>query len=238
MKERAFRWDLANSLEEQEGAENPHQVFHPEIRLDGCVGWDYESVLPYFKKSENFEGGANRYRGVGGPLNVSLIRNPNPISTAAIEAAVQIGFSRNDDYNGADQLGVGYCQLTIKDGKRHSPAAAFLTPVSSRPNLKVLTGAAVQKLLFNGDRCTGVAYVRDGEQLTAFRENETILCGGTIASPQLLMLSGIGNAEELRQAGVKAHHHLPGVGKICKITCCAVSSLRRASRSLPLGQIC
>jgi len=107
-----------------------------------------KSVLPYFKKSENFEGGANRYRGVGGPLNVSLIRNPNPISTAAIEAAVQIGFSRNDDYNGADQLGVGYCQLTIKDGKRHSPAAAFLTPVSSRPNLKVLTGAAVQKLLF------------------------------------------------------------------------------------------
>jgi choline dehydrogenase len=180
---------------------------------DGCVGWDYESVLPYFKKSENFDGGANRYRGVGGPLNVSLITGPNPISTAAIEAAVQLGFSRNDDYNGPDQLGVAYCQLTIKDGKQHSPSAAFLAPGANRPNLKVLTGATVQKLLFNNDRCTGVTYVSGGQQLTVFCEDETILCGGTIASPQLLMLSGIGNAEELRKAGVKARHHLPGVGK-------------------------
>src|SRR5260221_11568366 len=97
--------------------------------------------------------------------------------------------------------------------KRHSPSAAFLAPVANRPNLKVLTGATVQKLLFNNDRCTGVTYVSGGKQLTVFCEDEIILCGGTIASPQLLMLSGIGNAEELRKAGVKARHHLPGVGK-------------------------
>jgi choline dehydrogenase len=180
---------------------------------NGCVGWDYESVLPYFKKSEHFEGGADSYHGVGGPLNVSFVRNANPICSAAIEAAVQLGFPRNDDCNGADQLGVGYCQLTIKGGKRHSPAAAFLTPVLSRANLTVLTGAAVQKLLLEGDRCTGVAYVRDGVLLEASAEDETILCGGAIASPQLLMLSGIGDAEELRKVGVQVRHHLPGVGR-------------------------
>ncbi len=190
-----------------------HRSDYDTWAYDGCVGWDYDSVLPYFKKSENFEGGAGPYHGVGGPLNVSTVRHPNPVCAATIEASVGAGFERNDDYNGAEILGVGYCQLTVKDGKRHSAASAFLVPARNRPNLTVLTGAAVRKLLFTGNRCTGVAYVLNGELLTVSAENETILCAGAIATPQLLMLSGIGDAEELRKVGVPLHSHLPGVGR-------------------------
>lgn len=202
---------------------------------NGCVGWDYESVLPYFKKSENFEGGEDLYHGVGGPLNVSYVQNPNPVSAAAIEAATEVGFSRNDDCNGASALGVGYCQVTIKDGQRHSAAAAFLAPALNRPNLTVLTDAAVQKLVLNGDRCTGVEYIKDEKRFSVEAENETILCAGAIGSPQLLMLSGIGNSEALRQAGIRTLHHLPGVGENLQdhLLC---SVIFEASKPIPAAQ--
>ncbi|WP_155710397.1 GMC family oxidoreductase, partial [Burkholderia stagnalis] len=155
----------------------------------------------------------SRYHGVGGPLQVSFNHTPNPICEAAIEAAVQAGHQRNDDCNGELIEGVGYCQLTIKDGQRQSTARAFLVPALARSNLTVRTHATVEKLMVKNDRCLGVQYVHDGEHVQAQAKGEVVVCGGAIGSAHLLMLSGIGDAEELRRVGIKPIHHLPGVGK-------------------------
>jgi choline dehydrogenase len=190
-----------------------HRSDYDAWAYQGCVGWDYESVLPYFRKSEDFELGESRYHGSGGPLHVSINRTPNPICEAAIEAAVQAGFPRNEDCNGEAIDGVGYCHLTVKDGVRQSTARAFLVPALNRPNLTVKTGAAVERLLLSNDRCTGVRFRHQGQQTDALAHAEVVLCGGAVASPQLLLLSGIGPADELSRVGVVPVHHLPGVGK-------------------------
>jgi choline dehydrogenase len=190
-----------------------HRTDYDSWAYDGCVGWDYSSVLPYFKKSENYEGGANEYHAVGGPLNVSKNRNPHPICAAAVQAAMEAGFPLNEDCNGKDILGVGFADLTIKDGRRHSAAAAFLTPARNRPNLTVLTGAQVTRLTIQRDRCTGVEYSVNKRMHTSRASREVLLSAGSIGSPHILMLSGVGDEAELRAAGVPVVHHLPGVGK-------------------------
>lgn len=179
----------------------------------GCQGWDYESVLPYFKKSENFEKGADENHGTGGPLQVTSIKSPNPISTVAIEACKEIGLPTTDDFN-ANIWGAGMNDLTVTpEGERCSTAKAFLVPAMSRDNLHVITNATAQKLSFEGKRCTGIVYKKDGEEISAKASKEVIVSAGAIGSPQLLMLSGIGNAQDLQEHGIESVANIPGVGQ-------------------------
>ncbi len=179
----------------------------------GNAGWDYESVLPYFKKSEDYYAGANAYHGAGGPLSVSRVVEPTPMTEAFIESGVAMGMARNADFAGPSTMGIGLCDLTMRDGRRHSTAVAFLRPAMNRPNLTVATHALARRLIFNGTRCTGVEYAQDGKITQELAAREVIVCAGAIASPKLLMLSGIGAADELKAHGITPIADLPGVGK-------------------------
>lgn len=179
----------------------------------GNAGWGYDDVLPVFKRSEDFDGGASEYHGAGGPLHVMSQYEPHPVLAAAVAAAQEAGVPFNADHNGADLDGVGFAQLTIRDGVRDSTAAAFLRPVIGLDNLTVLTGARALRLLFEGKRCTGVELARDGAIETVSAAHEVVVSAGTIESPKLLMLSGIGNGEDLRRAGIEVRADLPGVGE-------------------------
>jgi choline dehydrogenase len=179
----------------------------------GNAGWDYESVLPYFRKSEDYYGGASRYHGVGGPLTVSRITNPNPLTQSFLAAAQAAGVPLNDDFAGASDLGAGLCDLTVRDGKRWSTAAAFLRPAMNRPNLTVLTRAQCRRLVLKGDRCVGVEYAVNNSVEIAETTGEVILAGGSFGSPKLLMLSGIGPAAHLRSVGIDVVADVPGVGQ-------------------------
>jgi choline dehydrogenase len=179
----------------------------------GNVGWDYESVLPYFKKSEDYHGGASRYHGVGGPLAISRNTDPNPLTDAFIEAAVSTGHPINHDFSGAELIGVGYTDTTVRDGRRCSAAAAFLAPAHNRQNLTVETGARSRQLLIENGRCRGVVYERDGRLNTALATSEVVVSAGAIGSPQLLLLSGIGPADDLKKLGIAVQADLPGVGQ-------------------------
>ncbi len=177
----------------------------------GAEGWDFDRVLPWFIKSEDQENGASDYHGTGGPLSVQNLRHTNPLSGHFIAAAAQAGFARTDDFNGPHQRGFDYYQVTQKNGRRCSAAVAFLRPALSRSNLEVSTHSLAEKVLLEGDRATGVTYKRKGKRKTA-RGGHVILAGGAINSPQLLMLSGIGPADHLRDFAIDVHHDLPGVG--------------------------
>lgn len=179
----------------------------------GNTGWDYKSVLPYFKKSEDYEGGENEFHGAGGPLHVTTSFEPHPLTKAVVDAAVQAGHPLNQDCNGASQLGVSYTNLTTKDGKRHSTAAAFLRPALERQNLSLITNARVHKVEISGGKATGVTYMQDGKMLTASASREVILSAGTLESPRILMLSGIGERAQLEGLGIAVIADLPGVGK-------------------------
>ncbi|MEH1914662.1 GMC family oxidoreductase [Nostoc sp.] len=179
----------------------------------GNPGWSYLDVLPYFKKSENFSRGASEFHGVDGELSVSDLIAPAVVSQRFVDAAVELGYDHNPDPNGMQQSGAGLYQLTIKDGKRHSAAAAFLLPIFQRPNLTVTTGALVTRLLFEGTRTIGVEYLHE-DMLHQVRVNsEVILSAGVFDSPKLLMLSGIGDAEHLQAMGIPVVADLPGVGQ-------------------------
>ncbi len=178
----------------------------------GNEEWAYEDVLPYFLKAENQERGASAYHGVGGPLNVADPRDPNPMAEAFISAANANGLNYRTDFNAATQEGVGLYQLNQKDGRRHSAAAAYIKPALGRPNLTVKTNAQVTRVLMTDKRAVGVAYLEDGLPREA-RAGEVLLCGGTINSPQLLQLSGIGPADLLAQHGIDLVMDLPGVGE-------------------------
>ncbi len=182
-------------------------------RQSGCEGWSYDDVLPYFRRSENQERGADTWHGIGGPLNVSDITERNPVSAALLEAAVEAGIPRSDDINGAEQEGVTWFQLSIKNGKRHSTAVAYLHPVMGRPNLTVATEAQTTKILFEGKRASGVAYRQRGLARTARARREVILAAGAVASPQILELSGIGRGDILQKHGIAVLHELKGVGE-------------------------
>jgi choline dehydrogenase len=190
-----------------------HRQVYDEWQAAGNAGWGYRDVLPLFKRSEHQERGADSYHGVGGPLNVADQRDPNPLSAMFLDAACALGYPMNSDFNGEEQQGFGFYQVTQKDGQRWSAAAAFLRPALHRPNLKLQTGAHVTRLLFQGTRVVGVSYVQDGEARQAQARNEVILCGGAVNSPQLLLLSGIGPADQLRRLGIEVVVDLPGVGQ-------------------------
>ncbi len=179
----------------------------------GNAGWDYESVLPYFRKAESNARGHDHYHGRNGPLVVGEAFWRNELSEAYIDAAVEWGLPRNDDFNGADQEGVGYYQLTQKNGRRCSTARGYLAPVLKRPNLEVITGAMVEGLDVDGRRVTGVRYRVNGRRVTVNARSEIVLCAGTIGSPQILQLSGIGPGELLAAHGIAVKHELPGVGE-------------------------
>ena len=180
----------------------------------GCDGWAWDDVRPYFLKAENQErADSGDWHATGGPLNVSDVTQTHEVSDAVIEACVEAGIPRNPDVNGAEQEGVGYYQLTVKNGQRCSAAVAYLHPAMMRPNLRVETGALTSRVLFEGKKATGIEYVQDGETRTARAGAEVILCGGAINSPQLLQLSGIGPSALLGEKGVAVVADLPGVGE-------------------------
>lgn len=178
----------------------------------GCTGWSYDDVLPVFRRMENFEPGADAFHGTGGPLNVAENRNTNPLSARFLAAAEACGHRRNHDFNGAEQEGVGFYHLTQKDGRRWSNARAYL-PEAGSAGLDILTGARTTRVLLDGTRAVGIECLVRGERREIRAEREVVLCGGAVATPQLLMLSGIGPAETLRRAGIPVRHDLPGVGE-------------------------
>ena len=180
----------------------------------GNAGWSFDDVLPYFRRSEDQQHGADDFHATGGPLSVENIRIRRELCDAYIKAAAEIGIPETDDFNGADQEGAGYVQLTARNGRRCSAAVAYLHPVRrKRPNLEVVTHALAQRLLFDGNRVTGIAYAVDGTPREAHASGEVILSAGAIGSPQILQLSGIGAGEDLRTVDIPVRHELPGVGR-------------------------
>ena len=175
-------------------------------------GWDWASVLPYFKRAEGNSRGADALHGGDGPLSVSDLRFHNPLSEVFIEAGSQVGMARNDDFNGPVQAGVGLYQVTQRDGARCSSAVAYLDPAKPRPNLTVHTGAMASRITFDGRRANGVTYSMGGKGYHQPAAREVILCGGAINSPQTLMLSGIGPADDLRRLGIDLVHDNASVG--------------------------
>lgn len=183
-------------------------------RQMGNEGWAWEDVLPLFKRAEDQERGADDYHGAGGPLSVTNMRLRRPICDAWVAAAQAAGYPFNPDYNGASQEGVGYFQLTARKGRRCSSAVAYLRPVRKRPNLKVVPHAHTARIVFDGTRAAGVAYTdKSGREHVVRAHGEVILSSGAIGSPQILMLSGIGEAGHLKEHGIDVRADLPGVGK-------------------------
>jgi choline dehydrogenase len=179
----------------------------------GNSGWGYDAILPYFLKSERNSRGASSWHGTNGLLDVTDPTAPHPYSLAFVEAAAELGHARNADFNGARQDGTGLFQRTIKGTTRSSAARAFLHPTRERTNLHVMTDAVATRIVFEGKRATGVRYTRNKTAEEVAARREVVLCGGTINSPQLLMLSGIGPADHLQELGIPVVADVPGVGQ-------------------------
>ena len=190
-----------------------HQYDYDHWAELGNEGWSYEELLPYFERAEDFQPGPKEYHGRGGPLAVSEPRSPRALSDRFVDAAAAVGYDRNDDFNGAQQAGVGRYDLTQKKGKRHSTAAGYLKPVLDRPNLTAKTGAEVTRIALDDGRAAGVEYEHDGKRVRADAGEEVLVSAGAVDSPHLLMCSGIGPADHLREHGVAVEHDLPGVGR-------------------------
>ncbi|MEQ1439695.1 choline dehydrogenase [Fontimonas sp. SYSU GA230001] len=196
----------------------------------GNAGWSYRDVLPYFKRLENFEPGADDWHGQGGPLNVARLIQPNPLSATYLQAAQQSGHAMNADFNGREQEGMGYYHVAQRGGERCSNARAYLRPAEGRRNLTVMTGVRATRILFDGLRAVGVRYFVDGVYREVLARREVILSAGAIGSPQLLMLSGVGPEEELRRHAIGRVHVLPGVGKNLQDHLDAFVSMRSRTR--------
>ena len=181
----------------------------------GNTGWAWDDVLPYFKRAETWkdDGTENSERGTDGPLSVSPTRLKREIVDKWLDAAVGAGYKRNPDYNSSDQEGVGYFQLTLDKGRRCSSAVAYLKPARNRKNLTIITHAQVERLLVEQGEAKGVVANIKGQSKTIRARREVILSAGAIGSPQILMLSGIGDAQELKAKGIEPIRDLPGVGK-------------------------
>jgi choline dehydrogenase len=179
----------------------------------GNTGWSFDDVLPYFRRAEHQIRGESDLHGTGGPLCVSDMPDYDPISKAFIKSALDLGYPRNDDFNGAVQEGVGYYQLTTRNGRRCSTAVGYLRPAMKRANLRVITNALSEHITLEGRRATGVTFRKDGQLYTVRAAREVILCGGAINSPQLMLLSGIGPQQHLTDLGLSVAHDLPGVGQ-------------------------
>jgi len=178
----------------------------------GCTGWGYADVLPYFRRAEDQQRGESEYHGVGGPLRVEDLRYKHPLTRSWVESAKAFGLPANNDFNGAEQDGVGYYQVTQRRGRRWSTADAYLRPALDRPNLTVQTDALATKVLVEKGRAVGVRYVTGGRTQDAAAQREVILCGGAVNSPQLLLLSGLGPADHLRSLDIDVVADLPSVG--------------------------
>jgi choline dehydrogenase len=180
----------------------------------GAEGWDYQSCLPYFEKAETFYLGKNTYRGDKGPLGVNNGNEmANPLYNVFIKAGQQAGYAATDDSNAAQQEGFGPMHMTVKDGVRSSTSREYLDPIKSRNNLSIVTGALAEKIVLEGKRAVGLEYRVNGSKVTARASKEVVLSAGPIGSPHLLQLSGIGDSDTLKAAGVEVKHHLPGVGQ-------------------------
>ena len=178
----------------------------------GNTGWGFAEVLPYFRRAEDQQRGADEFHGTGGPLAVSDVCEPHPLCEAFIEAAQRAGIARNDDFNGASQEGAGYFQLTTKNGRRWSTAVGYLRQARRRRNLAIISNALASRILFSGRRAVGVQYRQHGVPRTAFTDGEVIVSGGAFNSPQLLQLSGLGPGKVLRDLGIEVIADMPGVG--------------------------
>jgi choline dehydrogenase len=178
----------------------------------GNAGWAFADVLPYFRRAEDQERGADELHGSGGPLSVSDVCEPHPLCEAFLTAAENAGIPRTDDFNGPRQEGAGYFQLTAKNGRRWSTAAGYLRQAQRRPNLTLATDALATRVLFDGRRAIGIEYRQGGTTQTAYADGEVILAGGAFNSPQLLQLSGLGAAKVLRDLGIPVIADMPGIG--------------------------
>ena len=190
-----------------------HPADYDEWAALGNPGWSFADVLPYFKRSQNQERGASTYHGVGGPLNVADLRSPSPLTGVFVKAGMEAGLPHNTDFNGENAEGVGPFQVTQIKGRRCSTARAYLTPVRSRSNLTVLTNAHATKIVIEQKRAVAVDFLQGGRSRRVAAKREVILSAGAVQSPRLLMLSGVGDREQLLATGVEPVHHLPGVGQ-------------------------
>jgi len=193
-------------------ARGSHDIFDEWAEL-GNRGWSFREVLPYFKRSESYQGGDSEYHGRNGPLLVTDAELDSPLSRVWIEAGKQAGYPYSEDLNGAQTGGVGVSKQTIVNGQRFSVADGYLRPAMKRPNLTVLTGAFATAILFEGKRAVGLRFARSGKAMHAKARAEVIVCAGALQSPHLLMVSGIGDSAHLASVGVETLHHLPGVGQ-------------------------
>ena len=196
----------------------------------GLTGWSYDNVLPYFRKSESWEGGENRYRGGSGPLRTQFCRYRDDLIDAFAEASRQAGFPQTDDYNAGTQEGFGRLQMTIANGRRCSSATAYLRPAMRRPNLKVMTQATATKVLLEKGRATGVAFSRGGVVSQVNARREVLLAGGVINTPQLLMLSGIGDGGALAAHGIETKVSAPDMGSNLQDHVSVIVMYRRKSQ--------
>jgi 4-pyridoxate dehydrogenase len=190
-----------------------HRADYDRWAAGGLAGWSFAHVLPYFRRQESWNGGASFYRGGDGPLATQMSGFCDPLVDAFAAAGRAAGYKTTPDYNGAQQEGFGAWQMTVRDGRRCSAAVAYLRPALARHNLTVEVNALATRLIFDGTRAVGVEYERNGRTVAARAEHEVVLCGGVINSPQLLMLSGIGDPEALRKRGITVKTALRGVGK-------------------------
>ncbi|MEO1434381.1 MAG: choline dehydrogenase [Bacteroidota bacterium] len=179
----------------------------------GNQGWSYEEVLPYFKKAENQENIQDDFHGQGGPLNVMNRSYTNPLSDSFVQAGQELGYAKNADFNGAQQDGFGYYQVTHKNAERCSTAVGYLHPIAKRSNLTIEINAKVERITIENGVATGVVYRQKGKSHTATAAKEVLLSAGAYHSPQILNLSGIGNGDDLKKLGIAVHKHLPGVGE-------------------------
>jgi choline dehydrogenase-like flavoprotein len=190
-----------------------HQKDYDHWAALGNTGWSFNDVLPYFKKSEQNHSINNEWHGSAGPLHVSNLQTDNPFQQHYLDAARQVGYPVNNDFNGAEQEGVGIYQTTQVNGERCSAYRAYLLPHLQRANLKIETRAQAQRILFEGKRAVGVEYKKNGQLFQVRARHEVILSAGAFQSPQILMLSGVGDSSELQRHSIPLVHHLPGVGK-------------------------
>ena len=198
-----------NAMIYMRGARYDYDTWRDEY---GCTGWGYTDLMPYFRRAEDNSRGASAYPGAGGPLSVTDLKYRSPLTKAFTASARECGVAANDDFNGSRQDGSGFYQVTQRDGHRWSSADAYLRPAMSRPNLEVLTDARATELVIEAGRAAGVRYLRRGAEELARAETEVILAAGAIGSPQLLMLSGVGPADHLRDLGIVVRVDSPAVG--------------------------
>jgi choline dehydrogenase-like flavoprotein len=191
-----------------------HRADYDEWASLGNPGWSYADVLPYFKRSEDNAELDGEYHGKGGPLHVQGLQSDNPVREMFLQGAREAQFRIRDDFNGAEQEGLGTYQVTQKNGERWSAARGYIHPhMASRPNLRVETGAQATRIIFEGKRAVGVEFVQGKEKKTIRARREVILSSGAFQSPQLLIMSGVGDADALKKHGIASTHHLPGVGQ-------------------------